>query len=151
MIRDLVCRGLVAKLFGQEDMRSMRLWFLQEKMSHSRPTDVSPELFAWVRDLVRVRLSAGGVAMEFSPEHGTLPGFNWSLASSAEWIRRHSTLYSNYRAMYLVEEWQEAVRACAMRASLLADSQGIRRTSDASRSARALPFELRQGNAPPTA
>ncbi len=91
-IRDLVCRGITAGLFSQADMREMRLWFLQEKVAHAAPLDVTAELLEWCVDMHAARGPWSRGNLPFEPEHGSLPGFDWELAAKLEWARRNSRL-----------------------------------------------------------
>lgn len=92
-IRDLVCRGINAGLFSQADMRSMRLWFLQEKAAHAVTLDVTPELLQWCVEMETARWAAGIDSVPFTPEHGLLPNFDWELAAKHEWVRRNKHLF----------------------------------------------------------
>lgn len=92
-IRDLVCRGIVAGLFSQADMREMRLWFLREKEAHALPLDVTAELLEWCVELHAARAPWSRGNLSFEPEHGSLPGFDWELAAKAEWSRRNEHLF----------------------------------------------------------
>jgi hypothetical protein len=91
-VRDLVCRGLAAGLFTQADMRGMRLWFLKEKEAHSRPLDVSEELLRWVVDMASLR-TPWPPRLDFAPEHGALPGFDWKQAAEVAWARDNKPLF----------------------------------------------------------
>lgn len=90
MVRDLVCRGIRAGVFGQVDIRSVRLWFLQEKAAHAMPMDVTPELLRWCVDMDAARWEE---QLPFQPEHGQVPGFDWRQAAKSEWRRRHAALF----------------------------------------------------------
>lgn len=89
LIRDLVCRGIRAGLFGQPDIRQMRLWFLQERVAHAVTLDVGPELLQWCVDMDSTRWLD---RVPFRPEHGQLPDFDWHRAAQSEWHRRNAHL-----------------------------------------------------------
>ena len=89
-VRDLVCRGIRHRIFGQADIRQMRLWFLEEKAAHAVPLDVSAELLTWCIDMDTARWIE---ALPFRPEHGQLPSFDWARAARSEWHRRNADLF----------------------------------------------------------
>lgn len=93
-IRDLVCRGIAARLFSQADMRAMRLWFVQEKAANAIKLDVTPELLQWCVDMEAARQAYIPSSLPFMPEHGLLPSFDWELASKLEWARRNERLFA---------------------------------------------------------
>ena len=90
VIRDLVCRGIRAGLFGQGDIRHMRLWFLQERVAHAITLDVGQELLQWCVDMDSTRWLD---RVPFRPEHGQLPDFDWHRAAQSEWHRRNAHLF----------------------------------------------------------
>lgn len=113
VVRDLVCRGIRARRFGQADIRGMRLWFLEQKAAHAMPVDVVPELLQWCIEMDVMRWEG---KLPFQPEHVQLPGFDWIGSAKSEWCRRNVALFegrpkgvwfrsdeTNLRARRLVE------------------------------------------------
>lgn len=91
-IRDLVCRGITAGLFTQADMRAMRTWFFDERVTHSTQLDVTGDLLVWCQEASAARWAAGHWGLPFQPEHKRLPGFDWDNAAKQEWARRNRHL-----------------------------------------------------------
>ncbi|MES2948737.1 MAG: hypothetical protein V4858_09365 [Pseudomonadota bacterium] len=100
-IRDLVCRGITAGLFSQEDMHNMRKWFLKEKEANTRPMDVTPELLDWCEELQKVYRDYQSEAVNFMPAHGLIPTFDWEAAATKEWALRNEVL--------LTKDWRSWV------------------------------------------
>jgi hypothetical protein len=91
LVRDLVCRGIRAGLFGQGDIRAMRLWFLQARTEHASTLDITVEDLKWCADLDRARVWPHD-DITFRPEHGMMPGFDFAEAARRELWRRSAHL-----------------------------------------------------------
>jgi hypothetical protein len=83
-IRRLVCAGIQIGAFTQADMRSMRLWFLEERKVSQVTLSLDPRVPGVVADIWKWHGMASRVP--FAPNHGDIPGFDWQAAARADVI-----------------------------------------------------------------
>ncbi|KJZ64380.1 hypothetical protein [Pseudomonas fluorescens] len=94
-IRELVCRGIQLGVLGQRDIRAMREWYFQRKVTSRFVVILDPRAPKWIESLQRMRAGPWNKASEaivLSKAIIEIPGFDLATTAREAVTRRHHAL-----------------------------------------------------------
>lgn len=94
-VRELVCKGIELKVFSQWDVRAMRKWFFEQKLSSQFTVTLDPRLPEWLESLQRYRSWSYRhelAGLKLTKEVLSVPGFDFQAAASMELTRRYQPI-----------------------------------------------------------
>lgn len=105
-VRELVCKGIELKVFGQRDVRSMREWFFKQKIGSQFVVTLDPKLVEWLKSLQQERVWFSRQLPEgliITKEVMGIPGFDFTTAAKKEITRPYQHMLDGLqeRGIYL--------------------------------------------------
>lgn len=105
VIRDMVCKGIEAKIFDQSDIRAMRQWFFDLKSANTYRLTASVDTLTF---LYHLAVTNPHDSFIHHPSHASIPGFNWKYAARLKMTQINSDLIKATQGFSLLNNKAEA-------------------------------------------
>ena len=107
LIRQVVCKGIEAKVFDQSDIRAMRQWYFDLKTSVSFRVTASASTFSYLYNLLGHHPHD---SLAHQPIHAEIPNFNWQHAARAKLTQDKADLVKEAHEVKFGEGRKDAER-----------------------------------------
>lgn len=106
-VRQLVCKGIEAGVFDQSDIRAMRQWYFELKISARFRLTASKESFNYLYDLLGTHPHD---TLVHQPSHAEIPNFDWWHAARVKLTQDRAELVEEARAIRFGDSRKDAIK-----------------------------------------